>query len=243
MVTYPREPLEQLGEVTSVELLPLLGAQEEYEAGLWVDILRSRVDAIDKFRGLTDANEKEKVLQQHLFDHLWLLDPAWERATESPRMEEDLRKLDPQTFGTTDAIKKKFGRMDIRYRTVGGKHVIVELKRYKVHPDIDVLYDQGLKYYTAIADVLSKQNRANESIEVVFVLGDHPRTKNRAKMSESDYRFNRLQPINGRYVLYDELINNAKAQYDDYFKASSRARELEELLSSLSDGKDEEEAE
>lgn len=233
------EELDKLGDITSVELLPLLGAQEEYEAGLWVDILRSRVEAIDKFRGLTDANEKEKVLQKHLFDHLWLLDAAWERATGSPRMEEDLRKLDEKTFGDSAAAKNKFGRIDIRYATLGGRHVIVELKRYKVRPIIDVLYEQGLKYYEALAAVLSKQNRSNESVEVVFVLGDHPRTKSKGKMSEADYRSNRLQPINGRYVLYNELISNAQSQYEDYFKASDRARELEELLTSL-DEKEEE---
>ena len=37
------------GEVTAETLLPLLGAQGAYEAGLWIDILRSRVDAIAKF--------------------------------------------------------------------------------------------------------------------------------------------------------------------------------------------------
>jgi hypothetical protein len=182
---------------------------------------------------LTDANEKERVLQKHLFDHLWLLDAAWERATGSPRMEEDLRKLDEKTFGSSAAIKSKFGRIDIRYATVGGRHVIAELKRYKIRPDIDVLYEQGLKYYDALAAVLSKQNRSGEIVEVVFVLGDHPGTKSKGKMSEAEYRSNRLQPINGRYVLYDELINNAQSQYDEYFKASDRARELDQLLSSL----------
>lgn len=227
------QELDKLGEITSAELLPLLGAQDEYESGLWVDILRSRIEAIEKFRGLTDVNEKEKVLQKHLFNHLWLLDAAWERATGSPRMEEDLRKLDEKTFGSSASVKNKFGRIDIRYATLGGRHVIVELKRYKVRPDIDVLYEQGLKYYDALAAGLSKQNRSEESVEVVFVLGDHPGTKSKGKMSEAEYRSNRLQPINGRYVLYDELINNAQAQYDDYFRASDRARELDQLLSSL----------
>lgn len=80
------EDLQQLSNVTAEDLLPLLGQQDVYEAGLWVDILRSRVRAIDQLRGLTKADEKEKMLQKHLFDHLWLLDPAWERSTTSPTM-------------------------------------------------------------------------------------------------------------------------------------------------------------
>lgn len=83
--------LEKLGNVTAADLLPLLGQQEAYEAGLWTDILRSRVEAIEQFRHLTDADEKEKVLQEHLFKNLWLLDPSWDRATGSEKMEEDLR--------------------------------------------------------------------------------------------------------------------------------------------------------
>ena len=48
------EDLDKLSHVTAEELLPLLGQQDAYEAGFWVDILRSRVEAIDQFRNLTE---------------------------------------------------------------------------------------------------------------------------------------------------------------------------------------------
>ena len=92
------EQLDMLGDFDAEQLLQLLGAQDEYEAALWDDILRSRIEAIKRFENLTKANEKENVLRNHLFDHLWLLDPSWERATGSERMEQSLHKFDPDSF-------------------------------------------------------------------------------------------------------------------------------------------------
>ena len=87
--------LERLSSVTAADLLPLLGQQDIYEEALWGDILRSRVEAIERFRDITEANEKERVLQEHLYKNLWLLDPAWERATGNVHMEQSLRKIAP----------------------------------------------------------------------------------------------------------------------------------------------------
>ena len=73
--------LEALANFNSTDLLNVLTKADSYEAGLWVDILRSRVEAISKLRDLTSADELEKVLQKHIFDHLWMLDASCERAT------------------------------------------------------------------------------------------------------------------------------------------------------------------
>lgn len=227
------DQLALLSNVTALDLLPLLADQDSYEAGLWVDILRSRVQAISKFRDLTTDDEKEKVLQKHLFGHLWLIDPSWERATVGGRMEEDLRRLHP-VFAPTDADGEPItGRIDIHYATASGKHIIVELKRYSVKEDVTDLVDQGLKYYTALASVLAKQNRATEEIEVVFVLGDRPGARGKGRLTEDEYRKDQFHRINGRTALYDELIENAKRQYEEYLAASDKARELDELLGSI----------
>ena len=69
------------------QLLKLLADRDALEASLYRDIVKSRVDAIQDFQKLVDDNEKEKMLQKYLFDHLWLLDPSWERATGSEVME------------------------------------------------------------------------------------------------------------------------------------------------------------
>ena len=230
------EQLDLLSNVTAEDLLPLLGQQDTYEAGLWVDILKSRVEAIDKLQDLTDANEKEKVLQQHLFEHLWLLDPSWERATIQPRMEENLRKIEPGVFAMDEEQKEITGRIDIRYATVGGRHVIVELKRYELTVDARVLAEQGLKYANALASVLTQTQREHEipNIEVVFVLGKKPGTQGKGPaQTEQEFYGATFQSSRGSFRLYDALIDSAKNQYQEYLDASSKARALEELLGTL----------
>jgi hypothetical protein len=229
--------LELLTSVTAVDLLPLLGKQEEYEAGLWVDILRSRVEAIEKLRDLTDANEKEKVLQEHLFNHLWLLDPSWERATGSEQIEEDLRKIAPDEFATDAEGNEIRGRIDIRYATQSGRHVIVELKRYERKIDVAELVVQGTKYVQALASLLTKKQRESEirNIEVIFVLGSHPTAKGKPLPTQSDaeYIAGQLEPMGGSYRLYDALIDQAQFQYQDYLDASGTARKLDDLIAGL----------
>ncbi|PZE26109.1 ATP-binding protein [Curtobacterium sp. MCBD17_028] len=230
------EQLELLSNVTAEDLLPLLGQQDTYEAGLWIDILRSRVEAIARMQDLTDANEKEKVLQQHLFDHLWLLDASWERATTEPQMEEDLRKIEPGLFAKDSDDEEIKGRIDIRYATVGGRHVIVELKRYDRKVEADELNAQGVRYANALASILHQQQRGDEAqkIEVVFVLGQEPGTKGKGPtQSVAEYQASALRPSNGSFRLYDALIRQARNQYQQYLDASAKARALDELLDAL----------
>jgi histidine kinase/DNA gyrase B/HSP90-like ATPase len=227
------EDLDKLSSVTAEQLLPLLGHQDVYEEGLWGDILRSRLEAIQQFRGLTDANEKEKVLQTHLFKNLWLLDAAWERATGSARMEERLNKIAPDLFPKDGDNSEITGRMDIRYRTVGGRHVIVELKRYDVKLQAPQLAEQGLKYYKALSSILEQQQATNRDIETIFVLGSPPGDAGKGALTSERYYENQFAPFNGRFVLYDQLIENASKQYEDYLKASEKVQALNDLLTAL----------
>lgn len=227
--------LDALSKVTASDILPLLGKQADYEAGLWGDILKSRVEAIQQFQHLTDVDEIERVLQEHLFDHLWLLDASWERAVGSMHMEQSLKKMAAGEFDLDAAGMNERDRVDIRYATAGGKHIIVELKRYSVKADIDALKKQGGKYAVALKKVLTAQGVEDPDIEVVFVLGNPPKVTAYSLQSEQVYIDSQLKTINGRFCLYDQLIANALAQYDEYLKASDQARELDELLSSIED--------
>lgn len=227
--------LDALSKVTAEDILPLLGKQAEYEAGLWVDILKSRVEAIEQFQHLSDVNEKERVLQEHLFDHLWLLDASWERAVGSHHMEQSLKKMAAGEFDLNAAGMNERDRIDIRYATTGGKHIIVELKRYDVKPDIDDLKVQGGKYAVALQSVLAAQGIEDPDIEVVFVLGKPPKVTTAVPQKDKEYIDASLAMINGRIRYYDQLITNALAQYEEYLKASAQARQLDELLGSIED--------
>jgi hypothetical protein len=121
--------------------------------------------------------------------------------------------------------------MDIRYRCTSGQHVIVELKKYSVALSVETLHEQGTKYRTALSNLLDQQQRKDKDIIVVFVLGKPPRVPNRGRYSTDEefieYRFDSLP---GRFVLYERLIGQAKYQYEEYLKASDKAKALDELL-------------
>ena len=173
------------------------------------------------------------MLQQHLFNHLWLLDPSWERAAVGGHMEQNLRAIEPGLFAQDAKGTEIKGRLDIHYATAAGKHVIVELKRYAVNEEVEVYREQGLKYYTALKSILEKQNKLHEPIEIVFVLGSPPKTSKAGSLSPEDYVRDTFRGINGRYALYDELIENARRQYAEYLEASDKAYALDDLLSEL----------
>ena len=102
------------------------------------------MEAIKDFQGLLDEDAQEKVLQKYLFDHLWLLDPAWERATSSAVVESRLKEDGVIVDDLTK--KEELGRVDIAYRTNAGKHVIVELKRAGRKMKLLELQEQGQLY-------------------------------------------------------------------------------------------------
>lgn len=227
------DDLEQMTSMNAVDLLPLFATQDNYESALYADILRSRLQAVTQLRNLSSDNEKEKVLQEHLFKHLWLLDASWERATGSEQMEQDLRRVAPGLFAADKNGNPITGRIDIRYASAGGRHLIFELKRYSVKVDIDVLAEQGNKYAVALRDLLVKQGTPQPDIEVIFVLGEHPTAKSAGLMVADEYIAQRLETCRGRIVFYDTLIKNAENQYSEYLDASTAAKALDDLLSSL----------
>lgn len=221
-LTESTEKLAQALETQADELLPLILEQDQLEASLYLSIVRSRVSVISRFSKLVDTNAKEKVLQEFLFNHLWLLDPSWERAAGSERMEEQVNK----EFARIDAgleLDELKGRLDIKYRTMAGKHVIIELKRYDVVPSVFDLAKQGEKYRSATKKLLEATNRANEPIELVYVLGTGAK--------ESPERAEEiLAPLPGRVVTYERLIQGALAAYGEYVEARRKVDVIESLL-------------
>ena len=89
----------------------------------------------------------------------------------SARMEEDLRRVSPGDYALDEAGKELRGRVDIRYATSSGKHIVVELKKYRRLVEIEEVYDQGSKYVRALQRLLATQDDLNPALEVVFVFG------------------------------------------------------------------------
>lgn len=216
--------------VTSVEsadrLLAVLADRDSLEASLYRDIVKSRLDAIRDFQTIIDEDAKERVLQKYLFDHLWLLDPAWERATGSQIMESRLTTEGVLVEDLTE--KERLGRVDIAYRTQAGKHVIVELKKVGRKMGLLELVEQGQTYVDKLKKILREQNVTTPDIEVVFVLGktvDEELTNpERLKASMAS-----IAP-GSRIVHYDTLIRGAQEGYSAYIDQSKALDKLEKIV-------------
>ena len=216
--------------VTSVEstdrLLAVLADRDALEASLYRDIVKSRLDAIRDFQTIVDEDAKERVLQKYLFDHLWLLDPAWERATGSPIMESRLTTEGVLIGDMTE--KERLGRVDIAYRTNAGKHVIVELKKVGRKMGLLELVEQGQTYVDKLTKILREQNQASPDIEVIFVLGkavdEEASNPDRLKSSMTS-----ISP-GSRIVHYDTLIRGAQEAYSAYIEKSKSLDKLEKIV-------------
>lgn len=207
------EALEAALQEGTDALLKLLSARDSLEAALYRDIVNNRLEAVSEFSKLQNDDVREKVLQKYLFDHLWLLDPSWDRATGDEAMEEQLRLL-PE-FADEDTTKDKYGRIDIRYRTVSGKAVLVELKRASVKPTSGQLLDQVEKYHEAL------KAKFHERFEVVIVLGWKPENAENAVSS--------VMP-GSKVLTYNELIVRAKQAYSEYLDRSRKIDFIDGIL-------------
>jgi hypothetical protein len=203
-------------------LLRLLADRDSLEASLYRDIVKSRLEAIRKFQEVVDDDQKERVLQEYLFDHMWLLDPAWERADGSAIME--TRLIDEGVIIDDLTEKERLGRVDIKYRTTAGKHIIVELKKAGRRLRLIDLQEQGQLYVDKLRKICAQQGDATPNIEVIFVIGvtvdEETSNPERVKASMAA-----VSP-GSRIVHYDSLIRGAQEAYADYL---SKSRDLDRL--------------
>jgi hypothetical protein len=191
----------------------------------YYQIVKGRLAVIEKFQGLADEDAKEKVVQQHIFDHLWLLDASWERATTDERMEQsvmaEFAKVD---VGLTP--EERAGRIDIRYKTVAGKHVIIELKRYGRTVKATELAEQVNKYRRALSKCLVAANEpAPHFIESICILGAPPEPADEPKIAADV-----LAAVGARFLTYEQLIQQTRHSYRDYIDANVAIGRIHELI-------------
>ncbi len=211
------------------KLIEIIGDRDALEATLYRDIVKSRLEVIDSFQTLVDDDAKERVLQQYLFDHLWLLDPSWERATGSTLIETRLAEEGVIVDDMTEI--EKLGRLDIKYRTAAGKHIIVELKRAGRRMKLLELQGQGQLYVDKLKKVLIAMSQATPDIEVIFVLGkpieEEATNPDRIKASMTAIS------SGSRITHYDTLIKGAQESYSEYLDKSKELDKLEEILEQM----------
>ena len=228
-----RGNLKELEEITDETAFQVLGRilqnVHDVEESLYYDIVQQRLQVIEELKRHIDSNEKERVIQEHLFDHLWLLDPSWDAPIQGTGRKEERIQSAFKTIDAQLTEEQKKGRVDIRYQTVAGKHVIIELKRYKINYKYDK-YDaarQIEKYIEALRKCLKECGEDQPSIEAVLVVGPDSLSDDLPAVNEE------LKNKHARAVTYDQLITSAEEKYKKFLEASEKARRIEKLIESL----------
>lgn len=207
--------LENLKDESLDQILEIFRNIDDLELSYYGQIVKLRVGIITTLQDKLKANDKELVLRDFIFDHLWLLDPAWERTKGTEHAETLVNKfLNDNTSKLKGAAKT--ARIDIGYRTVGGKHVIVELKRASIAVPVDELMRQIRVYRDGAKKILEKTTYKNWPIEIICLLGKPPPEWNDSVGTGPRGVVDSLKTVDARIVFYDELLTNAQSAYGDY---------------------------
>lgn len=229
-----RDSLSQMDNISDDDFSGFLKAFEnhdELEAQLYYEISKGRLDIISSFEDLVEENDLEKVLQKFLFEHLWLLDPSWDRAATDPVMEKEVKKavLNDEEFN--GKYMEEVGRVDIQYRKSGGEHLIIELKRADRTIETVELLTQVQKYQRKMKQLLEHTGRSHEAYEIVCLVGKDLRDWKEPRGRE-DSR-NLLDQVSARVMTYKQLIGNARRAYSDYLDASESANRIYKILDAI----------
>ncbi|MDA8030006.1 MAG: ATP-binding protein [Alphaproteobacteria bacterium] len=206
---------------------------QDLEAVNYYLTVKRRLEVIDKLMEGVNQNQRERVLQEHLFENLWLVDPSWEAATKSELME-------TRVNDAFDKIDKKLpkeqalARLDLKYRTTVGRHVIIELK----HPDAVVrsydLLEQIDKYRKAVKNILKNTRQSHMPVEFVCILGK-PLANWKTDPDKEEIDRKDFESRSTQIRMYDELIVNAQKAYSEFIEKGESAKRIYDLIMQISD--------
>ena len=229
-----KQSLDQLDKISTENLqvfVEILGNFDDFEASLYYQIIQERLRIISMLHEKVEDNVVEKTIQKIIYEHLWLLDPSWDRATETPYMEQTVKKefdkLDAKEILTDPELN---GRYDIKYKMTAGKHVIIELKRADRTLDHYDLLRQVEKYGNALRKLIRATGK-HEPIEIVCLVGEPLEQWSDAEQRERSKRT--MAEQNVRVVLYDELIEDAYRTYNSFLELRHEHGRAYRLINNL----------
>jgi hypothetical protein len=111
--------LENLTPENTAEITKVFSEHADIEASHYYKIVNERLHVIEAFSTKVEDNVYEKVIQEYLPEHFWLLDPSWERVS-------DYMYVEQRVTTAFDVINENLskeehdGRIDIRYKKMAG---------------------------------------------------------------------------------------------------------------------------
>ena len=202
----------------------IMSAMEDLEIAHYYQAAKIRWTVLREFEKLVDQNAKEKFAQDHIYQNTWLIDTAWEMPTNDIRKEKKFTdKLKAKRLGLNRNVA--LSRYDIKYLTVSGKDLIVELKRSGASLTVSKIIDQVRKY-AEIMKALAKESRLTPNFEIIVLLGNYP-----AGYTKDDE--NALKNYNARIETYETLIEHARATYGDFLERQTKIDRIQKMVDSL----------
>ena len=223
------EALESISIDNMIEFTALIADFDEIEATKYYQIIKERICVIEKLKSQIDENALEKTVQELLYNHLWLLDPSWDRTTETPYMEQRVETAFKIISDKLSEEERK-GRVDIRYKNSSGKHIIIELKRANPSPipSTPEILSQVDKYREALRKILKEIDKEREPIEVVCLIGRNLKDwTDETRIEESRQT---LAPKGIRVLLYQKMIEEAYRAYNAFLEKNKESAKLAQLL-------------
>ena len=225
-MNYALDEFENIDFTNLDAFISYLKDIDAIEAGRYHEIVKGRLKIIDKLDENLEIDVIEKVIEKYIFDHLWLLDPAWERATAYADMETRMKKV-IEGVQTQKAVIS-----DIRYRRISGGHVIIELKRHSVSVTKTEIEAQIRKYIDAVEAekrLIDEENKY--PISAVCIVGKLPQGWVNEDFRKKDEESLRIYSI--RVMTYRELIYNARSAYRKFSEASREMDDFLELIEKI----------
>ena len=227
-----REQLEFLGHVSNENVEILLQVFKEIsdlERGYYGQIAKGRLRVVETLEEKLNADQKERVIRDHVYENLWLLDPSWDVVEGSQASERTITKAMQRTSSELSEEERR-ARIDIGYRTVAGSHVIIELKRASVRTPLPVLLAQVMKYRKA-ALKLVERTRYDWPVEIICLMGEGP-----PEWDADPGTVRRvLAQVDTRLVFYDELLANSRRAYADYLEQHKKIDRLSAIFDAIDD--------
>ena len=213
-------------------LIQILSNFDNYEVSLYLDLVKNRLNTIKILDDKVKENEYENKIRDFIYEHLWLIDPSWERVIASQFKETAVHKMFNTEVKSILNEKEIKGRLDLCYRNIGGDHIILELKRPDVGYKLDkyTLMAQGEKYRDALFKSLHHHDSKftnKDRIKIVFLIGN--RLEGDPKELEKIF-----DGINARVSTYGEMLEKARSSYADFIDKTKEADKTRELIASFS---------
>jgi hypothetical protein len=226
-----KQNLEQLDSTSTEnarEVARILDDLDDIEATRFHQTVTQRLRVIEKLEEKLADNALETVLQEHLGEHPWLLDPSWERTAGTELMEDWVR------IDFSEEEDDAAGRLDLKHVRTAGKHVVIDLKRPEYTASPDELKSYAEQYREKLGSLLSRSGRTKEPIEVVFVVGQPPEDAD----GEGDSRRpnESLDVDNARVQLYENLLKSSRESYEEYIRNRPEAGRVSRLLNEIDAG-------